>query len=105
MITDRLKWGSMGWALVLVVVIGVWPALVFCQGGESVGESVGDGLDEVVVRYHASAEARDGALPSLCLVEPLVSSGPVPEGWTEVPEFTRIQGRTSVFLAIDEGGR
>jgi len=89
----------MGWSLALLVVIGVWPALVFCQ----VGESVGDGLDEVVVRYHSSAAARDGALPSLCLVAPLVSSGPVPEGWAEVPEFTRIQGRTSVFLAIDEG--
>ncbi len=93
--TERLKWGPMGWILVLAVVVGVWPALVLGQVGESVGEGV--------VRYHASAAARDNALPSLCLVEPLVSSGPVPEGWAEVPEFTRIQGRTSVFLTIDEG--
>jgi len=85
----------MVWALVLAVVVGAWPALVFGQ----VGESVGDGM----VRYHVTAAARDGALPSLCLVAPLDSLGPVPEGWAVVPEFTRIQGRTSVFMTIDEG--
>ncbi|MEN8006952.1 MAG: TIM-barrel domain-containing protein [Candidatus Krumholzibacteriota bacterium] len=91
--------GSMVWALVLTFVVGVLPASALGQVGESVGESVGEG----VVRYHASAEARDGALPSLCLVAPLVSLGPVPAGWTLVPEFTRIQGRTSVYLAIGDG--
>ncbi len=95
MITDRFKWGPMGWILVLAVVVGAWPALVLGQVGESVGEGM--------VRYHASASARDGALPSLCLVAPLDSLGPVPEEWAVVPEFTRIQGRTSVFLTIDEG--
>ena len=85
----------MGWILVLAVLAGALPGLVTGQVGESVGESV--------VRYHASAAARDGALPSLCLVTPLVPVGPVPGDWAVVPEFTRIQGRTSVFLTIDEG--
>ena len=87
--------GPVSWVLVLAVVVGAWPALAWGQ----VGESVGDG----VVRFHASNEARDGALPSLCLVTPLASQGPIPDNWAVIPEFTRIQGRTSVFLPIGEG--
>jgi len=64
---------------------------------------VGESVDKGVVRFHASAAARDGALPSLCLKEPLIAEGKVPDGWNLVPEFNRVQGRTSVFLAIDEG--
>jgi hypothetical protein len=71
---DRLKWGSVGCALVLTVVVGIWPALVLGQVGESVGEGV--------VRYHPSAEARDGALPSLCLMAPL---GPIMQWSDERP--------------------
>ncbi len=81
--------------LVLALAVALWPSSAAAVVGEMVGQEV--------VRYHASTEARDGALPSLCLVAPLVSLGPVPEGWGLVPVFHRIQGRTSVFLAIDEG--
>jgi len=92
---DRRPGFLMTLALLLALAVSIWPF----SGAAVVGEMVEEG----VVRYHASIEARDGALPSLCLVAPLDSLGPVPEGWGLVPVFNRIQGRTSVNLAIDEG--
>ena len=92
---DRRIFGSLGWALAVAVVVGALPAPALGQVGETVGEGV--------ARFHASHEAREGGLPSLSLVTPLAALGPVPGGWTVIPEFTRIQGRTSVFLTIDEG--
>ncbi len=89
---SRGLWFGVLW---LTVLAGAWPGLAI----GIVGESVGEGM----VRFHASAEARDGALPSLCLIEPLIADGKVPDGWNLVPKFNRVQGRTSVFLAIDEG--
>jgi len=83
--------------LLAALVSVVLPA--FAQSPEMVAESVGDGI----VRFHASTEARDGALPSLCLVEPLERTGEAPGDWAVVPTFTRVQGRTSVLVAIDEG--
>jgi alpha-glucosidase len=82
----------------------IWTlAWVLCTGpvlaADPVGESVGNG----VARFHASVEARESSLPSLGLVEPLVALGPVPGEWGPVPAFTRIQNRTSAFIAIDEG--
>jgi len=79
--------------LLAALVVGAHPA--FGQ----VAESVGDGM----VRFHASAEARDDALPSLSLMEPLEAQGPAPDGWMVVPQFTRVQGRTSALVLIDEG--
>jgi alpha-glucosidase len=94
MITDRSHRGLAPWILFLAV----WLASCQALAADTVGESVGEGL----VRFHASAEARDGALPSLCLVQPLVATGPVPGNWRLVPEFTRIQNRTSVYLPLEE---
>jgi len=85
----------------LVACLALWAfglAGTLALAADLVGESVGEG----VVRYHASAAARDGALPSLCLVEPLSATGPVPPEWSVVPSFTRIQDRTSAHIPIAE---
>ncbi len=63
---------------------------------QPVAESVGDDM----VRFHASAAARDAALPSLCLVEPLAATGPAPDDWRVTPIFTRAMGRPSVHIRI-----
>ena len=52
--------------------------------------------------YHASAAARDQAPPSLCLQTPLRPDGPPPPGWA-APVFSRVQGRATAWLPIDEG--
>ena len=64
-----------------------------------VAESVAPG----VFRFHASAAARDAALPSLCLAEPL--NAPSPNPWSEfvAPTFSRIMGRPSAYIPVREG--
>jgi alpha-glucosidase len=84
-------------ALVLVLVAAAWPAVVL-PAAAPVAEDVGPGL----VRFHASAAARDRALPSLCLVEPLQAAGPAAAA-DVVPQFSRVQGRASVFIEIADG--
>ncbi|MBU0742658.1 DUF5110 domain-containing protein [bacterium] len=66
---------------------------------QPLAESVGDG----VVRFHASAAARDAALPSLCLVEPLTGTGPAPAGWSVIPEFSRVMGRPAIHVQVTQG--
>jgi len=66
---------------------------------QPLAESLGDNL----VRFHASPAAREAALPSLCLVEPLAATGPAPTDWRVTPEFTRLKGRPAVHIPIAEG--
>ena len=73
--------------------------LVAVAAADPLAEAVGDD----VVRFHASAAARDAALPSLCLVEPLAATGPIPAGWRVTPEFSRVQGRPAVHIPLEEG--
>ncbi len=74
-------------------------ALASCAVAQPIAESVADDI----VRFHASAAARDAAKPSLCLVAPLPATGPAPSGWRIAPEFTRVQGRPAVHVPIPEG--
>jgi len=69
----------------------------------AVARTVAESVGEDMVRFHASADARDAALPSLCLVEPLAATGPAPAGWRVTPVFGREMGRPSVHVPITAG--
>ncbi len=72
------------------------------MAGAAVASPVFELLDEGVVRVHADAAARDGALPSFAL------DGPPPmfeaaDRAAEAVEFTRLQGRHAARVAIAPG--
>ena len=83
----------------LVLVCLALSALATTAIARPIAESCGNGI----VRFHASAAARDAMPPSLCLIEPLIATGPAPADWRIHPEFTRVKGRPSVHIPIPEG--
>ena len=66
--------------LLVGVLLAVGAASTLAQ---VVAEDVGDGI----VRYHPDAQARDGALVSLALVEPLAARGHAPEDFPVAAAF------------------
>ncbi len=68
---------------------------------QMIAEAVGDNT----VRFHASAEARDNALPSYALVDPnLPATGAAPEGFAVGPSFfVDDEGRNSFTIEIEPG--
>ena len=88
----------------MILLAAAWLAVAACPGTPALAAGApGELIAPGVARFHASAEARQAALPSLCLQRPLTGTGPVPPGWSVVPEFSRVQGRPAVAIAIDEG--
>lgn len=62
-------------------------------------ERIGEGI----VRFHASAEARQRALPSLSLEVPRPALGPAPLGFSSRPHFTFEAGRQVVTVKVPSG--
>jgi alpha-glucosidase len=81
--------------LFVAAALLLWPAAGITQ-------TVAEQIEPGIVRYHASISARDQALPSLCLAEPLKPSGPATTDGPLAPVFQRIQGRASAHVPTPE---
>lgn len=82
----------------LLVTILALPATAL---GQMVSEAIGDDI----VRYHASADARESALPSFALLDPhMPAAGDAPEGFEIAPTFfVDEDGRHSFTIEIEAG--
>jgi alpha-glucosidase len=62
-----------------------------------------ESLAEGVVRCHVDAAARDAALPSLCLAEPVAAVGDAPAGFPVQVEFYAVNGRRAAHVEVNAG--
>ena len=83
------------------LLLALFLALTPTACGQIVSESIG----ENIVRYHASEEAKQNALPSFALLDPkLPATGDAPEGFDVEPEFyVDDEGRHSFTIEIEPG--
>ena len=79
--------------------IGVPAIVASLAGAQGVSESIGASM----VRFHASDEAREGALPSMALVEPRPALGEAPDDFPVRVEFGREGDRWTARVAIEAG--
>ncbi len=114
MFATRLRPAAIAWGMLLVLAGPARAELATQSGGELVAgnrsELVVENCGEGVTRFFASAEARDAALPSLALIEPLhaveatakeaSAVGAAPELSAITPTFQRIQGRPAARIQI-----
>ncbi len=68
----------------------------------SAQDPVAESLGPDRARFYASEEARSASLPSLSVTGELPPATLLGDEWTLRPEFSRVQGRASVRVAIDE---
>ena len=80
-------------------------ALLFVLAPSALGQVVSEAIGENVVRFHASAEAKQKVLPSFALLDPkMPASGAAPAGFDITPEFfVDDEGRNSFTIEIEPG--
>ncbi len=83
----------------LMCGFGVPAIVVALAGAQPVSESIGGSM----VRFHASAEARENALPSMALVEARPATGEAPGGFPVDVEFGRDGDRWTASVALEDG--
>ncbi|MFI4894529.1 MAG: TIM-barrel domain-containing protein, partial [Phycisphaerales bacterium JB058] len=84
---------------------GLLLALFLALTPSACGQIVSESIGENIVRYHASEEARQNALPSFALLDPkMPAAGNAPEGFDVEPEFfVDDEGRHSFTIEIEPG--
>ncbi|MEM8757691.1 MAG: TIM-barrel domain-containing protein [Planctomycetota bacterium] len=81
------------------------PAAVLLVTAGAAAQPVAESVGDRIVRFHASADARDAAFPSYALLDPnLPATGPAPAEFGPAPEFfTDDDGRSSFSINIEPG--
>lgn len=85
--------------LQMKLALSVPGVVVALAGAQPVSESIGASM----VRFHASAEARENRLPSMALVTPRAGTGDAPSDFPVEVVFGRDGERWTASVAIEEG--
>lgn len=69
----------------------------------SANAAVGESLGAHTARFFADESARKAALPSLALEKPVPGVGPIPTGFSVVPQFSAADGKQVARVPVEAG--